>query len=161
MDQPDTGLKPSGLDGKRGFLVRKRGGLGHHHVQKTERAIAVERGGALLDAVGAEVEALGDLAVGLAGAEQEQDLALAIGEGEAAGGGGYVFAFDAADLTENIEGERPVGSFIGCQPEDTIEPIRRLKAIAAERGFRLLPGHDPVVWPAASIELAARWPAER
>src|SRR5580704_18886593 len=41
---------------------------------------------------------------------------------ESAGGGGYVFAFDAADLTENIEGELPVGGFIGCQAEDTIEP---------------------------------------
>jgi glyoxylase-like metal-dependent hydrolase (beta-lactamase superfamily II) len=70
-----------------------------------------------------------------------------------AGGGGYVFAFDAADLVENIEGELPVGSFIDCEPEDTIEPIRRLKAIAAEKGYRLMPGHDPVVWPAFEAEL--------
>ena len=78
---------------------------------------------------------------------------------ESAGGGGFVFAFDAADLTENIEGELPVGGFIGCQAEDTIEPIRRLKALAVERGFRLLPGHDPVAWPAATTEMAERWPA--
>jgi N-acyl homoserine lactone hydrolase len=70
-----------------------------------------------------------------------------------AAGGGYVFAFDAADLVENIEGELPVGSFVDCEPEDTIEPIRRLKAIAAEKGYRLLPGHDPVVWPAFEAEL--------
>jgi len=28
-----------------------------------------------------------------------------------------------------------------------VEPIRRLKRIAAERGYELIPGHDPVVWP--------------
>ena len=77
---------------------------------------------------------------------------------QSAGGGGFVFAFDAADLAENIDRERPVGGFIGCKAEDTLEPIRRLKAIAAERGFRLLPGHDPVVWPAVTAELTDRWP---
>ncbi|HWD51627.1 MAG TPA: N-acyl homoserine lactonase family protein [Acidimicrobiales bacterium] len=75
-----------------------------------------------------------------------------------AGGGGYVFAFDAADLTENIEKELPVGGFINCKPADTVEPIRRLKALAAERGFELVPGHDPVVWPAITAALAERWP---
>jgi glyoxylase-like metal-dependent hydrolase (beta-lactamase superfamily II) len=69
------------------------------------------------------------------------------------GGGGYVFAFDAADLQENIDDELPVGGAIGVDPEATVEPIRRLKAIAAERGYRLLPGHDPVVWPAFTREL--------
>lgn len=73
------------------------------------------------------------------------------------GGGGFVFAFDAADLQENIDHELAVGGFINCQPEDTIGPIRRLKAIAAERRFRVVPGHDPVVWPALTEELAARW----
>lgn len=66
------------------------------------------------------------------------------------GGGGYIFAFDAADLTENIEREVAVGGFINCSPEDTITQIRRLKAIAKERGYRLVPGHDPVVWPELS-----------
>jgi N-acyl homoserine lactone hydrolase len=74
------------------------------------------------------------------------------------GGGGFVFAFDAADLAENIEREVPVGGFINCGPEDTVASIRRLKAIAAERGYRLVPGHDPVVWPALTSELDARWP---
>jgi len=77
---------------------------------------------------------------------------------ESVGGGGFVFAFDAADLTENIESELAVGGFINCRPEDTVEPIRRLKAIAAERGFPLVPGHDPVVWPALTDDLAQRWP---
>lgn len=63
------------------------------------------------------------------------------------GGGGYVFAFDAADLTENIENEVAVGGFINCSPDDTVAQIRRLKSIAIERGYRLVPGHDPVVWP--------------
>lgn len=79
---------------------------------------------------------------------------------ESVGGGGFVFAFDAADLTENIEEERPVGACIGCEPKDTVEPIRRLKALAAARGLTLLPGHDPVVWPRVTAELAARWAAD-
>lgn len=66
---------------------------------------------------------------------------------------GFVFAFDAADLQENIDHELAVGGFIGVEAEETIEPIRRLKAIAAERGFRLVPGHDPEVWPAFTKEL--------
>ena len=69
------------------------------------------------------------------------------------GGGGYVFAFDAADLQENIDDERPVGGTIGVPPEDTLEPILRLKKISADKGFRLVPGHDPVVWPALMDEL--------
>jgi glyoxylase-like metal-dependent hydrolase (beta-lactamase superfamily II) len=76
---------------------------------------------------------------------------------ESVGGGGFVFAFDAADLSENIEMELAVGGFIGCEAEDTIEPIRRLKAISQERGFRLVPGHDPVVWPDLTSELAIRF----
>jgi glyoxylase-like metal-dependent hydrolase (beta-lactamase superfamily II) len=64
-----------------------------------------------------------------------------------ADGGGFVFAFDAADLTENIEHEHPIGAFIGVEAAQTVEPIRRLKSIAAERGYELIPGHDPVAWP--------------
>lgn len=74
---------------------------------------------------------------------------------ESIGVPGFVFAFDAADLQENIDRELAVGGFIGCEAEDTIDVIRRLKAIAAERGFRLVPGHDPVVWPALTDELAS------
>ncbi|MCU1677413.1 MAG: fold metallo-hydrolase [Frankiales bacterium] len=70
-----------------------------------------------------------------------------------AGGGGYVFAFDAADLQENIDDELPVGGRIGATPEDTVEQIRKLKAIAAREDLRLVPGHDPVVWPALTREL--------
>jgi glyoxylase-like metal-dependent hydrolase (beta-lactamase superfamily II) len=73
------------------------------------------------------------------------------------GGGGYVFAFDAADLLENIDDELAVGGFINCTPEDTIEQIRRLKAIARERGYRLVPGHDPIAWPELSVTLASRF----
>ncbi|MER5183907.1 N-acyl homoserine lactonase family protein [Streptomyces sp. NPDC002896] len=64
-----------------------------------------------------------------------------------ADGGGFVFAFDAADLTENIEHERPCGTAIGVEPAATLEPILRLKRLAAERGYQLVPGHDPVAWP--------------
>ncbi|HET9731387.1 MAG TPA: N-acyl homoserine lactonase family protein [Acidimicrobiales bacterium] len=66
---------------------------------------------------------------------------------DSVGGGGLVLAFDAADLTENIEGELAVGGFVGVDPIVTVEPIRRLKAIAAERGYPVIPGHDPVAWP--------------
>jgi glyoxylase-like metal-dependent hydrolase (beta-lactamase superfamily II) len=68
-------------------------------------------------------------------------------------GSGYVFAFDAGDLRENFERELAVGGFVHCEAEDTIAPIRRLNGIAAERGYRLIPGHDPVVWPALLHEL--------
>lgn len=63
------------------------------------------------------------------------------------GAAGYVFAFDAADLTENIEQELAIGGFIDVEPEETIEPIRRLKKLAHDKGYPLIPGHDPHVWP--------------
>lgn len=77
---------------------------------------------------------------------------LVVERPEADGGGGWVFAADAADLVENIEAEQPVTAWSG-DPADTVESIRRLKSLAAERGLRLLPGHDPVVWPAFADEL--------
>ena len=69
------------------------------------------------------------------------------------GGGGFVFAFDAADLQENIDEERAPGNFIDDDEEQAIEAIRRLKAIAAEKGYRVIPGHDPDVWPSFTDEL--------
>lgn len=72
------------------------------------------------------------------------------------GGGGLVFAFDAADLTENIEDEVAVGDFINVGAEVTVTQIRKLKRIAAERGYRLIPGHDPVAWPALTREFAGK-----
>jgi N-acyl homoserine lactone hydrolase len=77
-----------------------------------------------------------------------------------AGGGGFVFAFDAADLTENIEREVAVGGRIGAWPEQSVAQIRKLKRIAAERGYRLVPGHDPDAWPALTAELARPGPAQ-
>lgn len=74
---------------------------------------------------------------------------------KAVGGGGFVFAFDAADLTENIAHEAPVGETIGVSPAETVLHIRRLKALAAQQGLRLVPGHDPVVWPRLIGDLAA------
>jgi len=71
---------------------------------------------------------------------------------------GYVLAFDAADLQENIDDELAVGGFIDCPPEQTTEAIRRLKAVAAEKGYRVIPGHDPVVWPAFTRELGVAGP---
>jgi glyoxylase-like metal-dependent hydrolase (beta-lactamase superfamily II) len=74
------------------------------------------------------------------------------------GGHGYVLAFDAADLRENIDRELAVGGFVHCRAEDTIAPIRRLKRIAAERGYEIVPGHDPDVWPALVEELTPGCP---
>jgi len=37
--------------------------------------------------------------------------------------------------------------------EANLEPLLRLKAIAAEKGYQLVPGHDPVVWPAFTEQM--------
>jgi glyoxylase-like metal-dependent hydrolase (beta-lactamase superfamily II) len=74
------------------------------------------------------------------------------------GAPGFVLAFDAADLQRNIDEEVAVGGFIDCPPEQTVEAIRRLKAIGAEKGFRLVPGHDPEVWPAFTRQLGVPGP---
>jgi N-acyl homoserine lactone hydrolase len=71
---------------------------------------------------------------------------------------GFVLAFDAADLRRNIDEELAVGGFIDCPPEQTVEAIRRLKAIASEKGFEVVPGHDPAVWPAFTKELGVAGP---
>jgi N-acyl homoserine lactone hydrolase len=76
---------------------------------------------------------------------------------ESVGGGGFVFAFDAADLVENIDRELPIGGYIGVQPEDTVEPIRKLKKLAASKGYELVPGHDPKVWPRLTRRLHQRF----
>ena len=66
---------------------------------------------------------------------------------EASGGAGFVFAFDAGDLRENFTNEWAIGGTIDCDPALTVRHIRRLKALAHERGLILVPGHDPVLWP--------------
>jgi N-acyl homoserine lactone hydrolase len=71
------------------------------------------------------------------------------------GGGGFVFAFDAADLAENIQHELAIGGVVDCDPAETVEHIRRLKSIAATEKLRLVPGHDPDVWPRLSKDLVA------
>jgi glyoxylase-like metal-dependent hydrolase (beta-lactamase superfamily II) len=74
---------------------------------------------------------------------------------------GFVFAFDAADLQENLDHELPVGTTVDVDPAATVESIRRLKAIARERGYRVVPGHDPDVWPAFTTELGVSNPPEQ
>ena len=76
---------------------------------------------------------------------------------DSVGGGGFVFAFDAADLTENIEQDVSIGGRVDATPEECVEQVRRLKAIATEKGYPLVPGHDPVVWPTLTSELSGRF----
>ena len=75
-----------------------------------------------------------------------------------ADGGGFVFAFDAADLQENLDDESAPGYFVDDDEAGAIESIRRLKAIAAEKGYRVIPGHDPHVWPAFTAEMGVPGP---
>jgi N-acyl homoserine lactone hydrolase len=75
-------------------------------------------------------------------------------------GSGFVFAFDAADLQRNLDDEIPPGSVATGDQEEAIESIRRLKAIAKEKNYRLIPGHDPDVWPAFTAELGCEGPHE-
>ena len=72
-------------------------------------------------------------------------------------GQGFVFAFDAADLQRNIDEELAPGSTPAGRDE-AIESIRRLKAIAAERGYRVIPGHDPDVWPTFTAQMGCPVP---
>ncbi len=60
---------------------------------------------------------------------------------------GMVLAFDAADLMENFEKELAIGGVVDVEPETTTVHIKRLKSLARERGYLLVPGHDPHVWP--------------
>jgi glyoxylase-like metal-dependent hydrolase (beta-lactamase superfamily II) len=75
-----------------------------------------------------------------------------------ADGGGFVFAFDAADLQRNLDEELAPGSVATGDVDQAIEAIRRLKAIAGEKGYRVIPGHDPDVWPAFTAEMGVAGP---
>jgi N-acyl homoserine lactone hydrolase len=69
-----------------------------------------------------------------------------------AGGGGFVFAFDAVCTVDGCDREVP-GGLIDVPLEHGAAQIRRLKRLAAERGYQLIPGHDPVAWPALTAAL--------
>jgi N-acyl homoserine lactone hydrolase len=73
------------------------------------------------------------------------------------GGGGVVLAFDAADLRRNIDEEISIGGRVDASPEEAVGQIRRLKAIAAEKGYEVVPGHDPVAWPEFTEAMAERF----
>lgn len=76
---------------------------------------------------------------------------------ESVGGGGLIFAFDAADLQENLDDELAVGGLINCEPERSVESIHRLKSYASSAQYDLIPGHDPVAWPAWTDVLKKRF----
>ena len=63
---------------------------------------------------------------------------------------GLLFAFDAGDLEENFDAEAAIGGFVDVDPQDTVVQIQKLKAIAAGNRYRIVPGHDPQVWPTAA-----------
>ena len=67
---------------------------------------------------------------------------------ELSSGRQLIFAFDAADLEENIDREIGVGEAIGVTPAETVSAIRRLKKLGAP----IIPGHDPGVWRALPRE---------
>ena len=71
---------------------------------------------------------------------------------------GFVLAFDAADLQRNIDEEVAPGGLIDYSPDQAVEAIRRLKSIAAQFGYQLVPGHDPHAWPQFTEQLGAKGP---
>ena len=71
---------------------------------------------------------------------------------------GFVLAFDAADLQRNIDEELSPGGMVNTTPAQGIESIRRLKSLAAQKGYQLVPGHDPVAWPAFTEQLGVPGP---
>jgi glyoxylase-like metal-dependent hydrolase (beta-lactamase superfamily II) len=77
---------------------------------------------------------------------------------ESYGAPGFVLAFDAADLQRNIDDELSPGGMVNTTPAQGIESIRRLKSIAAQNGYQLVPGHDPVAWPAFTKQLGVPGP---
>src|SRR6202012_5448764 len=86
--------------------------------------LAIERGGGLLDAVGADVQSRGDLAVGRAGAEQDEDLPLAVAESEAGGWGGRGFQRCAGDDGGADRGDDIVPGDAGGEEADRAEACR-------------------------------------
>jgi N-acyl homoserine lactone hydrolase len=62
-------------------------------------------------------------------------------------GSGYVLPFDAGDLRENFEREIGPGGFVHCSAEDARRSLLRVKEVAGQRGYPIVPGHDPVAWP--------------
>ena len=75
-----------------------------------------------------------------------------------ADGSGFVFAFDAADLQENLDREVAPGSLATDDESAAVESIRRLKSIAAQKGYPVIPGHDPDAWPALTAGLGVDGP---
>jgi glyoxylase-like metal-dependent hydrolase (beta-lactamase superfamily II) len=71
---------------------------------------------------------------------------------------GLAFAFDAADLLENIAREIPPGTLVMGGQEEALSSLRRLKRLAAQAGLELVPGHDPDAWAELAERLGAPLP---
>jgi N-acyl homoserine lactone hydrolase len=69
-------------------------------------------------------------------------------------GSGCVLPFDAGDLTENYEREIGPGGFVHCTAEHARRSLLRVKQVAAEYGYPIVPGHDPVAWPEFTRQIA-------
>jgi N-acyl homoserine lactone hydrolase len=74
-------------------------------------------------------------------------------------GAGLAFAFDAADLQENIDREIAPGALVGGTEDMALASLRRLKALAREAGLELVPGHDPDAWASLVAELGVDVPS--
>ncbi|MGI8413876.1 MAG: N-acyl homoserine lactonase family protein [Solirubrobacteraceae bacterium] len=67
---------------------------------------------------------------------------------DAPDGSGVILPFDAGDLTENYERQIAPGGFVRCTAEDALAPILVLNRLSAQTGYPIIPGHDPIAWPA-------------
>lgn len=66
---------------------------------------------------------------------------------------GWIFACDAVDLAANLAEGQPVTTGFGLTPAAAVRSMSRLRALGAERGFPIVPGHDPVAFPAVADRL--------
>lgn len=77
-------------------------------------------------------------------------------DGERQSGVGWRRAIRPGTWERSSRREVAVGGRIDAGPEASVGQIRKLKGVAARRGYRIFPGHDPVAWPALTADTAGR-----